>query len=24
MDIAVVSKESGLAPSTLRYYEKIG
>ena len=24
MDIADVSKESGLAPSTLRYYEKIG
>lgn len=24
MDIAEVSKESGLAPSTLRYYEKIG
>lgn len=24
MDIAVVSRESGLAPSTLRYYEKLG
>ena len=24
MDIAEVSRESGLAPSTLRYYEKIG
>ncbi|WED29596.1 helix-turn-helix domain-containing protein [Vibrio sp. DW001] len=24
MDIADVSRESGLAPSTLRYYEKIG
>lgn len=24
MDIAEVSKESGLAPSTLRYYEKLG
>lgn len=24
MDIAEVSKESGLVPSTLRYYEKIG
>ncbi len=24
MDIAEVSRESGLKPSTLRYYEKLG